>query len=142
MRSAVREPALLTDHRHPCWTGLGTSNPTRIAQDQRAVTNRVALLVRLKRWAEGLKANHRRDDWIYSQVSAEPPLCVGAELSGWRVSSAWCPLSLSPRAFELYSIMSQASGKALLVVLRRMLLDDCALDATQDAKTASQQEKS
>jgi hypothetical protein len=38
--------------------------------------------------------------------------------------------------------MSQASGKALLVVLRAMLLDDCDLYATQDAKTASQQEKS
>jgi hypothetical protein len=37
--------------------------------------------------------------------------------------------------------MSQASGKALLVVLREMLLDECGLDATEDVETASQQEE-
>ena len=82
------------------------------------------------------KPSEGRSD--YSPASAEPLLCVGAELSGWRVSSAWCPLSLPPRAFELYSIMLQASGKALPVVLHSMLLDECALDATQEVKTAIQ----
>ena len=40
-----------------------------------------ALLVRLKRWAEGLRANH--PGMIICSllpVSAEPPHCVGAEL--------------------------------------------------------------
>jgi hypothetical protein len=34
--------------------------------------------------------------------------------------------------------MSHASGKALLVVLRGMLLDECGIDATQDVETATQ----
>jgi len=34
--------------------------------------------------------------------------------------------------------MPQASGKALLVVLRAMLLDECGLYATQKVETASQ----
>ena len=44
---------------------------------------------------------------------------------------------LAPR-IRLYSIMPHASGKPLLVVLRGMLSDKCALDATQEVKTASQ----
>jgi hypothetical protein len=37
--------------------------------------------------------------------------------------------------------MSQASGKALLVVMRAMLLDECDLYDTQEVKTASQKEE-
>jgi hypothetical protein len=34
--------------------------------------------------------------------------------------------------------MSQASGKALLVVMGAMLSDECGIDATQDVEIASQ----
>jgi hypothetical protein len=46
-------------------------------------------------------------------------------------ASSGSPSPRPPRTFELYSIMPQASGKALLAVLRSMLLNDCDLFATQ-----------
>jgi hypothetical protein len=76
-----------------------------------------------------------------ASVSAEP-----LRLANWAawglnspavVSSARFPFSpFPPRAIELYSIMPQASGNALPVLLRGMFLNDCAVHATQEVDTA------
>ena len=63
---------------------------------------------------------------------------VGAELPGSGKLSSVRVLPAPPRAIELYSIMPQASGNALPVVLRGMFLNDCAVHATQDVVTASE----
>ena len=64
---------------------------------------------------------------------------VGAELPAVVAQLGSCS-PVPPRAIEFYSIMPQASGNALLVVLRGMFLNYCAVHATQDVDTASQQE--
>jgi hypothetical protein len=83
-------------------------------------------------WMEGLP--------VWSQ---SPPIrCTLPKWAAWGlnfpavVAQLGSSFPVPPRAFELYSIMPQASGNALPVLLRGMFLDDCALHATQDVDTA------
>ena len=90
----------------------------------------------LKRSTEACEQN-REGPCSLLLASVEPPHLV--KWAAWGLSSPdsgssgrGSPVPVSPRAFELYSIMPHASGKALLVVMCGMFLDDCGLYATQE----------